>query len=179
HAGDDPFGEHLENQRERIALRVARCAGRKLFFRTGNAHAGKDVECFLAAAVCREVARRFRQPESEEPHNECANSDDDPYPTPADRFTEVKREKGRNRPHAGAADEVNEGEYPAADRFRRIFAGIGESERLFAAETQTTDKPAHHQPEYGWRERAEDCEDSEQEQIELVDGLASPPVAEF
>ncbi len=94
-------------------------------------------------------------------------------------FTEVKREKGRNRPHAGAADEVNEGEYPAADRFRRIFAGIGESERLFAAETQPTDKPAHHQPEYGWRERAEDCENSEQEQIELVDGLASPPVAEF
>ncbi len=70
-------------------------------------------------------------------------------------------------------------ENATADRLRRVFAGISEGERLFAAEAKARNEAANHEPKHGRRECAKNCEDAEQQQIELVDGLSSPAVAEF
>ena len=64
-------------------------------------------------------------------------------------------------------------------RLGRIFAGIGEGERLLAAEAKAGDEARRHQPHDRRRQRAEDGEHAEDQQIELVDRLAAPAIAEF
>ena len=54
----------------------------------------------------------------------------------------MRREQRGDRPHAGAADEVHDRQDAAANALRRIFAGIGEGERLLAAETEAGDEAA-------------------------------------
>jgi hypothetical protein len=67
----------------------------------------------------------------------------------------------------------------AADELGRVFARIGERERLLGAETDAGDETRDPQQLDRWRERAQDGEDSKQQEVELVDRLAAPPVAEL
>jgi hypothetical protein len=67
----------------------------------------------------------------------------------------------------------------AADAFGRIFAGIGESERLLGAEPKPGNETADHEQRHVRGQRAEDGEDTEQQQIELIDEAPPEPVAEF
>ena len=64
-------------------------------------------------------------------------------------------------------------------RFGRIFARIGEGERLLGAQADAGDEAADHQQGHARGERAEDGENAEQQQIELIDEPAAEPVAEF
>ena len=64
-------------------------------------------------------------------------------------------------------------------RFGRIFAGIGESERLLGAEAEAGDEAADNQQRHARGERAEDGENAEQQQVELIDEAAAEPVGEF
>ena len=84
-----------------------------------------------------------------------------------------------NRPHAGAADEMHDREDAAADALGRVFAGIGEGQRLLGAESQSRDEAAGDQQRDARSEGAEDREDTEQEQVELVDEPAAEAIAEF
>ncbi len=92
---------------------------------------------------------------------------------------EREGEQRSDRPHAGAADEVHDRQDAAADALGRIFAGIGEGERLLGADADPGDEAADDQPRDGRGQRAEDREHAEQQQVELIDGLAAPAVAEF
>ena len=74
---------------------------------------------------------------------------------------------------------MDDGQYPATDIFRRIFAGIGEGQRLFSTEADTGDEPAEDEERHGRCEGAEDCEDAEQQQVELIDKAASETIAEL
>ena len=55
-------------------------------------------------------------------------------------IAEVQREQRGDRPDAGAADEMHDRQDAAADRLRRIFAGVGERERLLGAEADAGDE---------------------------------------
>jgi hypothetical protein len=46
----------------------------------------------------------------------------------------------------------------ASNALGRIFTGVGEGERLFAAEAEPCDEASRHQPSDRWRERTEDRE---------------------
>jgi len=179
HAGDHAFREHLEDKGERIALAVARDAGRERLFRPFDAETREHVERFLAAAVRCQEPRRLRQREAENPDDQRTYSDHDPYAAPSDHIAEEKRGQRGNRPNAGSADEVDESKDTAADRLGRIFAGIGEGERLFAAEAEAGHKTRGNQPPYRRRQGAKDREYAEDQKVELVNRLAAPPVAEF
>ena len=94
----------------------------------------QDVERFLAAAMRRQIARRFRQRKAKHPDDQRADADNDPNAAPdilgiagKQRGAEQQHRRGSNRPHAGAADEVDEGEDSAADCLRRVFARIGKA----------------------------------------------------
>ncbi len=78
---------------------------------------------------------------------------------------------GSDRPHAGAADEMHDGKDAAANELGRIFARIREGERLLGAEPDAGDKAADHQQRHGRRKRAQDREDAEQQQVELINEL--------
>ena len=67
----------------------------------------------------------------------------------------------------------------AADAFGRIFAGIGEGQRLLAAQPKAGDEARRHKPHDRRRQRAQDGEHAEDQQVELVDRLTAPAVAEF
>src|SRR5262249_34345371 len=141
-------------------------------------------ECFVALAVRREIARRFRQREAEDPHDQRAGADDQPNRAPgifgrAGNAADAERKRGADRPHAGAADEVHDRENAPADRLRRILAGIGEGERLFGAKTEARDEAADHEQRHARSESAEDREHAEDEKVELVDEAAAETVAEF
>ena len=69
-------GNIRNTTRERIALGVARGVGRQRLRRPGDAEPLEHVERFLAAAVRREIARRFRQREAEHPDDQRADADD-------------------------------------------------------------------------------------------------------
>src|SRR4029077_8909521 len=84
-----------------------------------------------------------------------------------------------DRPHAGAADEMNDGKDASADALWRIFSGISEGQRLLGAEAEPGDEAANNQQRHAWREGAEDREGAEQEQVELIDEAAAEPVGEF
>ena len=64
-------------------------------------------------------------------------------------------------------------------RFGRIFARIGEGERLLGAQAEAGDEAADHQQGDVRRQRAEDGEDTEKQEVELIDEPAAEPVAEF
>ncbi len=74
---------------------------------------------------------------------------------------------------------MDDSQNASANAPRRIFAGIGESKRLLAPEPKPRDEPADPKPEHAGRERADDGEYPEQEQVELIDRLAPPTVAEL
>src|SRR5579885_832343 len=142
HAGNDAAGIFAEHDGERIALGVARRVSRQRLLGAGNAEPRQYVERFLAAAVRREVTRRFRQRKSQHPHDQRADAEAEPDAAPADLIAEREHEQRRDRPHAGAADEMNDRKNASADRLRRIFAGIGEAERLLGAEPKAGDEAA-------------------------------------
>ena len=64
-------------------------------------------------------------------------------------------------------------------RLRRIFAGISEGQRLLGAESNPGDKAADDHQRDARGQRAEDGEDTEQQQIELIDESPAEPVAEL
>ena len=130
-------------------------------------------------AVRGEPTRRFRQRKAECEDDERADADHDPHPAPSDRVPKREGEQRGDRPHAGAADEMHQRQNPAADALGRVFAGIGESERLFAAEAEAGDEARRRQPDHGRSEGAENGENPEQQEVELVDRLAAPAIAEF
>ena len=74
---------------------------------------------------------------------------------------------------------MNDSEDAAANALGRIFAGIGECERLLGAKTEAGDEAADHQQGHAWRQRTEDGEDAEQQKIELIDEAAAEPVGQF
>ena len=74
---------------------------------------------------------------------------------------------------------MNDRQDAAADALGRIFAGIGEGERLLGAEADAGDEAADDQQRDARRQRAEDREDAEQQQVELIDEPAAEPVAEL
>ena len=74
---------------------------------------------------------------------------------------------------------MHDREDAAADALGRIFAGIGEGERLLGAEPDAGDEAADDQQRDARRQRAEDGEDAEQQQVELIDEPAAEPVREF
>ena len=129
------LGNMPEHDAERIALGVAGGIRRqRARSAASNLEPLEHVERFLAAAVGGEIARRFRQREAEHPDDQRAGADQDPYATPdilGDRGSPdaagQQHQRGTDRPHAGAADEVHDRENAAADRFRRIFTRIGEA----------------------------------------------------
>ena len=102
-----------------------------------------------------------------------------PHRAPTDRITEEQGEQRGDGPHAGAADKVDDCQDAAADRFGRIFASVGECERLFGADSDAGDKPRCDEPPDGRRQCAQDRERAEQQKIELIDFLAAPAVAKF
>src|SRR5262245_13751262 len=67
----------------------------------------------------------------------------------------------------------------SANELGRIFAGIGEGQRLFGAETEPGDEAADDKHRYVRCECTNDGEHAEQQQIELVDETAAKPVAEL
>ena len=74
---------------------------------------------------------------------------------------------------------MNDRQDAAADALGRIFAGIGEGERLLGAEPDARDETRGDEPGNGRSERPQDREDAEQQQVELIDESAAEPVAEF
>ena len=184
HAGDDADRELAEHDAERIALGVARGVGPKLLLRSGDAETAEHVERLVAAAMRREIARRFRQGEAEHPDDQRADADQQPDAAPCvlgrtGVAAETEHQRGADRPHAGAADEMDDRQDAAADRLRRVFAGIGEGKRLLGAEAEPGDEAADDQQRHARRERAEDREHAEQQQVELIDEPAAEAVAEF
>ena len=134
-------GNMLEDDSERIALGVAGGVGRQRLCRPGNAEPAEHFERLVAAAVRRQIARRFRQGEAEHPDDQRADADDQPDAAPgifgrADEAAEQQHYRGADRPYAGAADEMHDREDAAADALGRIFAGIGKGERLLGAESR-------------------------------------------
>ena len=179
------FGNMPEHDAERIALGVARGIGRERLLRPGNAEAGEHVERFLASAVRRQIARRFRQREAEHPDDQRADADDDPDAAPH----MIRSPATHAGEHSTSAVPIGHTQAPPMKctiarmrprmRFRRIFAGIGEGERLLGAETDAGDEAADDQQRDARGERAEDGEDAEQQQVELIDESAAEPVAEL
>src|SRR5580700_10667646 len=74
---------------------------------------------------------------------------------------------------------MDDGKDTSADALGRIFAGIGEGQRLFGAEADPSDKATNDQQRHARSECAEDREGAEQEQVELIDESAAEPVGEF
>ncbi len=146
----------------------------------------EHVERFLAAAMRREIARRFRQGETENPHDQRAGADDDPRGPPdgvgrggENRGAQQKHHRRADRPYAGAADEMHDGKNTSANELGRIFAGIGERQRLLGPEAEAGDEAADDKHRDVRRERTEDGEHAEQQQVELIDEAAAEPVAEL
>ena len=75
-------GNMLKTTRERIALGVAGGVGRQRLGRPGDAEPPEHGERFLAPAVRRQIARRFRQREAEHPDDQRADADDQPDAAP-------------------------------------------------------------------------------------------------
>ena len=74
---------------------------------------------------------------------------------------------------------MHDGKKPSADSLGRIFAGIGERQRLLGAEAEAGDKAADDKHRDVRRECTEDREHAEQQQVELIDEAAAEPVAEL
>src|SRR6478752_4303056 len=83
------------------------------------------------------------------------------------------------RPCVGAADEMHDRQNASANEFRRIFAGIGEGERLFGTKTEPGDEAADDKHRHVRRKCADNGEHTEQQQVELIDEAAAVPVAEL
>src|SRR4029077_6762619 len=94
------------------------------------------------------------------------DADDDPDAAPANAVAERQGEQRRDRPHARAADEVHDRKDAAADELGRVLARVGERERLLGAEADPGDEAGDPEPEHRRRQRAEDGEDSEQQEVE-------------
>ena len=133
--------EHREHDSERIALGVAGGVGRERLRRSGNAEprrarralpcrgrASPDSAAIPAArsATPRRSARRCRRAARRRARHARAIA--------SEYAAEQQHERGSDRPHAGAADEMNDRQDAAANALGRIFAGIGEGERLLGAE---------------------------------------------
>src|SRR5262249_32239591 len=67
----------------------------------------------------------------------------------------------------------------SANELGRVLPRIREGERLLCAETDAGDEARDPKPKYRRRERAQDGENPKQQQIELINRLAAPPVAEL
>ncbi len=74
---------------------------------------------------------------------------------------------------------MHDREHAAADRLRCIFAGVGEGERLLGAEPEPGDEPADDKQRHRRRQRAEDGEDAEHQQVELIDEAAAEAVRQL
>src|SRR5262249_25029469 len=74
---------------------------------------------------------------------------------------------------------MDDGEDTAADLLGRIFAGIGKAERLFGAKAEAGNEAADHQNRHARGERAKDRENSEQQQVELINEPAAEPIAQL
>ena len=67
----------------------------------------------------------------------------------------------------------------AANGLGRVFAGVSKGERLFGAEAKAGDEAAQDQQGHARGDGAENGEDAEQHQIELVDEAAAEAVGEL
>ena len=74
---------------------------------------------------------------------------------------------------------MNDRQDAAADALGRIFAGIDEAQRLLGAQPNAGDEAADDQRGHARSERAEEGEDAEQQQVELVDEAPPEPVGEL
>src|SRR5262249_52900638 len=79
----------------------------------------------------------------------------------------------------GTTDEMDDRQDAAASALGRIFAGVGEAERLFGAETQSGDEATDDEQRHVRRKRAEDREHTEQQKVELIDEAPPEAVAEL
>lgn len=132
----------------------------------------------------RQITRRFREREAEDPYDERADADNHPDASPrifwstGDAAGE-KRQRGSDWPHTGPTDEVDDGQDTAANGFRRVFAGISEGKRLLGAKSNPGNKAADDHQYDARGQRAEDGEDAEQQQIELINESPAEPIAEL
>ena len=94
-------------------------------------------------------------------------------------MAEEENERRADRPHAGSADEMHDRQNASADALGRIFACVGEGQRLFGAEPEPGDEAAGHQERNARSERTENSKDAEQQKVELVDEAAAKAVGEF
>ncbi len=67
---------------------------------------------------------------------------------------------------------MNDRQNAAADALGRIFAGIGEGKRLLGAKADAGDEARGDEPRDARSEGPEDGEDTEQQQVELIDESA-------
>ena len=74
---------------------------------------------------------------------------------------------------------MHDGENPPANELGRIFAGIGECQRLLSAEPEAGDEAADDKHRKVRCECSEQGEHAEQQQIELIDEAAAVAVAEL
>ena len=88
HAGDDADREHPEDEANGSLLVLLAASVVSASFGPAMPMRAEHVERFLAAAVRRQIARRFRQHETKHPDDQRADADDDPHAAPADLVAE-------------------------------------------------------------------------------------------
>ena len=143
-------GNMAEHDGERIAFGVAGRIGRERFGGAAMPSRPSTSSASWPLTVRRQIARRFRQREAEHPDDQRADADDQPEPRQTYSglvivLPKSEHERRPDRPYAGAADEMNDGQDASANSLGRIFAGIGESERLLGAEPEPGDEAADDQ----------------------------------
>src|SRR5262249_16056831 len=74
---------------------------------------------------------------------------------------------------------MNDGEEPAPDAPGRIFTCIDECEWMVRGESEKRDEGADDQQRYIRSKCSENCENAEQQQVELIDEPTAEPVTKL